>query len=87
MTGMSGLHCPRCQQPLIRSTTLVEGSVVLGCRWCRQFCVEGSDKWVPSGDGFRESLRVIAATVKAEHQIVKMIMESPIDDPRWEQWM
>lgn len=81
------INCPRCQQPLIRSTNLVEGSVVLGCRWCRQFCIEGSDQWVAAGDGFRESLRIIAETFKAVRETHKAIMESSIDDPRWEQWM
>lgn len=69
----------------MRSQTLVEGSTVLGCRNCRQFCVEGSDRWVVANEGFRLLLRLMAAELKDAQETTKAIMESDISDPRWEQ--
>lgn len=77
-------HCPRCHQPLITSETLVPGSIVLGCRNCRQFTVEGSGQWVSAGPDFRESLRLIAEFAKEKQRAVEAVMITPITDPRWE---
>jgi hypothetical protein len=88
------VNCPRCQQLLRRSDNgaglsegMPEGTVVLGCLNCRQFTIEGSGKWVGAGDGFRESLRILAAQVKQERDTQKAIMTSDINDPRWEAWV
>lgn len=90
------MHCLRCSQLLRRSTGgggmsagLPEGSVVLACMGCRQFSVEGSGRWVGSGEGMMEALRLLAGAAKQERDATKEMMESSISDPRWEElsWM
>lgn len=76
-------HCPTCHTKLIRSTTMVEGVVVLACRPCQKFTVEGVDVWCDPGVGLRDTLKRMAQ--QRDHGIAmhKEIMESPITDPRW----
>ena len=77
-------HCPTCHQPLHRSTLLIPGLVVLGCRHvCRRFAVEppeGMDwEWLEGGPGLVDRLRDShnrAAQTTA-------ILTSEADDPRW----
>jgi NMD protein affecting ribosome stability and mRNA decay len=76
-------YCPRCNQPTVRSETIIEGAVVLGCRTCRHFSVEGSNQWVQAEYGFRDSLRIIADRLKQAKEREKAIMTTPIEDPRW----
>lgn len=77
-------RCPRCHQPLDRSTSLIPGRVVLGCRkTCRVFAVEVegvATEWLEGGPGLVERLgRSVAAAETA-----RAIAESDDDDPRWE---
>ena len=85
------IACPRCYGKLRiakggggLSAGMPEGTVVLGCLHCRQFMVEGSGQWVGGGAELMESLRILAVKVKQERDTMKAIMESPIEDPRWE---
>ena len=88
-------NCPTCQRTLLRVTgggglskDMPEGTVVLACRNCSRFTVEGSGKWVergtPGGTDLMESLRLLAGVAKQERDTMKAVMESPIEDPRWE---
>ncbi len=88
-------NCPACHQPLRCSSgggglsaNLPEGSVVYACMSCRKFTVEGSGRWVgagtPGGADLLESLRVLATAAKQNRDAYKAMMESPIEDPRWE---
>jgi hypothetical protein len=89
--------CPRCHQPLKRSSNgggisagMPEGTVVLYCGNCRQATVDGSGRWVDVGPGFRESLSLLAGGVKQETDARQEAMTSDWSDPRWEQigeWM
>jgi hypothetical protein len=87
--------CPICLRVLRRSTGgaglsagMPEGTVVLACMECRRFTVEGSGRWVgsgtPGGTDLIESLRILASVAKQKRDTTKAIMESDIDDPRWE---
>ena len=77
-------HCPICHQKLIRSTTLVEGSVVLGCRGCGRFLVEGSEQWVNAGPELRDTLALLARNVKHDKSALEQAMNAPWTDPRWD---
>jgi hypothetical protein len=76
-------RCPRCHQPLDRSTSLIPGRVVIGCRrTCRVFAVEVEGvetEWVEGGPGLVERLGRSVASGEA----VRAIVESDGDDPRW----
>jgi hypothetical protein len=65
-----------------------DGTVILGCMACRKFIVLGSGQWVvagtPGGTDLVESLRLLAGVAKQERDTMQEIMESPIEDPRWE---
>ncbi len=84
-------HCSRCHILLKRATgggglsaDMPDGTVVLWCSHCRLAAIEGYDQWVPPGEGFVPSLRILATKVKQARDTQKAIMESPIEDPRWE---
>jgi hypothetical protein len=60
-------NCPRCFQPLRRSTgggglsaDLPDGAVVLACTNCRQFMVEGADQWLNGGASLHDALKMQA---------------------------
>jgi hypothetical protein len=48
--------CPDCKHKLVRSTTIIPGAVVLGCRQCNQFQVEGYGPWICGGLDLRGRL-------------------------------
>lgn len=77
-------NCPRCHGPLVRTTNMVPGAVVLGCKRCLQFTVEGCGRWVPGGAQLRESLVLLAGAVKADTDAFQVVMDTPLSDPRWE---
>lgn len=65
------------------SADLPEGSVVLFCAGCRQFGLDGVDRWIPAQGDWRELLRDLAGGAKAEKDAIEVAMESDIRDPRW----
>jgi len=58
-------HCPDCDQKLVRSATIVDGAVLISCRPCDRFRVDGSDQWVAGGPGSRNALRAQAGIADA----------------------
>jgi hypothetical protein len=81
-------HCPRCHQPLHRSTLLIPGLVVLGCRnVCRTFAVEPPDgidwEWLEGGPGLVDRLK--ESHERATRTVA--IRQSDDDDPRWQEVM
>ena len=77
-------HCPRCHQPLDRSTALIPGVTVLACRKaCRRFAVqppEGIDwEWLEGGPGLVG--RLIDSHERAKRTVA--IRQSEDDDIRW----
>ena len=77
-------HCPRCHQPLDRSTTVLPGLVVLSCRKvCRLVAVEPPDgidwEWLPGGPDWLDRLR--ESHERATRTVA--IRMSDDDDPRW----
>lgn len=77
-------HCPICKHRLIRTETFIERSVIFRCVPCNRFLVEGSDQWIDAGPGLRDTLTMLASNMKHDQAVVKEVMESSIDDPRWE---
>lgn len=77
-------HCPRCHQPLDRSTSLIPGVTVVACRKaCRRFAalVPGVEPvWREGGTVLVDQLREDAFRGEIERAIVG----SDGDDPRWE---
>ena len=84
-------NCPRCHSPLRRSegggglsSGWPVGTVILVCTGCRQACIEGDYRWAKDGgNGLMDALRLLATAVKQERDVIKEIVESPIEDPRW----
>jgi hypothetical protein len=69
-------HCPVCRTKLDRSDQFFPPAVVLRCRPCKRFCVEGvADSWVDGGPDAMAQLRELATPI--------MIRDSDGDDPRW----
>jgi hypothetical protein len=62
--------CPRCHQPLTRTTAYVPSLTVLACRAvCRKFAVERDGKavrWIDGGPELERRLVVMAESVKVE---------------------
>jgi hypothetical protein len=66
-----------------RSDRLIEGQIVLRCRSCRKFSVDGSSRWVDGGDGMIPALKIIAAERDEQQAADHAVMTTPIEDPRW----
>jgi hypothetical protein len=83
---MAMTTCPVCNQPLVRSTVLVPGRVVLACRQCRKMTVEVEGvrtEWIMGGPGVVDRLKAMAKDALE----TKAAIETPIDDPRWTEMM
>jgi hypothetical protein len=65
---------------------LIPGVEVFRCRPCGVFRIKGSDHVVSGGNDSMDRLRELAYEVLAERRHKEMI-ESDIDDPRWEKWV
>lgn len=79
------MKCPDCGNPQDMSTSLIPGVEVLRCRPCRKFRIKDDERVVPCGAGSMDRLRVLAHEILAERRHKEMI-ESDIEDPRWETW-
>jgi hypothetical protein len=84
------MECDRCRNPMQRSPTLVPGHVTLFCRPCGRLRLEGDGQWLDGGPGVVDRLRARAEAIQAEaerqadeERVVREIMESDWDDPRW----
>jgi hypothetical protein len=74
MTTPTG--CPWCRRALARSETLLPGSIVLVCRECRQFRVEGVDQWVAGGYGLHDRLKATLPVVKrVKHSFTELAID------------
>lgn len=56
------MHCPQCGRPAARSTRMIPGEVVYGCRAGERWTVERSDIWLSDGPGLLDQLRRLAET-------------------------
>lgn len=78
------MTCPTCQGPLVaRQDDRVPGTV-LRCRQCRKTSVEGSAAWADDGPGLLQTLKSLKAQVDEDAARHKLMMESPIEHPIWE---
>ncbi len=64
---------------------MVENAVVLACKPCSKFAVDGVDVWCDGGPGLRSTLAKIAQQHKEDEARHKRMMESDISDPIWTQ--
>ncbi len=78
------MTCPECGSPLLRNERLVIGHVVLKCKACDTYRLEGDESVMigPCGDPLT-ALRRRASVLDAIRREDEM-RTSPIDDPRWE---
>jgi hypothetical protein len=67
------------------SADMPAGTVVLACLSCRKVTILGSGSWISMiiGD-WREPLKTLAGNVEVDKNTFKEVMETPIEDPRWE---
>ena len=77
------MKCLSCSSPQDRSATLIPGVVVLRCKTCKTLQIEGDTISFPGGDGVMDELRKRAQEILGERRHKEMV-ESDIDDPRWE---
>jgi len=77
------MNCPTCHAPLDRSDRLVIGCVVLRCRQCRQFRVEGDNMVFEAGTELLKNLTRRAIDL-LQAKVDQEVLTSDIDDPRWE---
>ena len=64
---------------------LIPGVEVNRCRACGTFRIKDDTEVIRGGSDIMDRLRVRASEVLAERRHKEMI-ESEIDDPRWEKW-
>lgn len=78
------MTCPTCYAEPDRSETMIRGHVVLRCKACEVQWIEGDHVKFNS-----YSVRTVDLQRRAneldEDRIRQEIINSPIDDPRWEQ--
>ena len=78
------IACSICNMPLDRSDRLIEGAVVLRCRQCRTFRLDGDTMvFAPDGDLIGQLRR--RQIQLDEAKVDKEVIESDIADPRWTQ--
>jgi len=76
------MNCPICNAPLDRSDRLIEGAVILRCRQCRTFQLDGDTKTFAPGGDLVGQLRRRQIELD-EAKVDKEVIESDIADPRW----
>lgn len=76
--------CPFCGRPLTRSESLIDDEVVIGCRPCAVFKIEGPTfDWIRGGGDVIDRLREQAGKFEETRNRDRDAMHSPITDPRW----
>lgn len=79
-------HCPACGEKLGRSSTLIEGSVIVWCPACRRKAalIEGvAEAWIPDGP---DQTTLLGITIRDGHRW-KALVDADAEDPRWQAWM
>jgi hypothetical protein len=79
------MKCPECGILQDHSPMLIPGVVVFRCRPCGTFRIKDDDQVIYGGDGVMDRLRARGHEVLADRRYKEMI-ESDIEDPRWENW-
>ncbi len=64
---------------------MADDAVVLACKPCSRFLVEGTDTWLDGGPDLRKTLTQLARLHKEDEARYKRMMESDISDPIWTQ--
>ncbi len=86
--GVNWTNCPRCGGELSRTSKLIPGEMVIACRPCKRYQLQG-DIWfdVVEGKDLRATLMERLQKLKTEESPegrYRQMMDSDIDDPRWE---
>lgn len=71
-------YCPECGGLQDRKEGVIEGHVVLGCKACKLFWLEGDHQSCKNVNDLKRA----AEAIKRHNEM----MESDINDPRWTQF-
>ncbi len=86
--GVNWTNCPECGGELSRTAKLIPGETVVACRRCKRYQLEG-DVCIYAADvqDVRTALLERLETLKTEQSPegrYRQMIESELDDPRWE---
>ncbi len=86
--GVNWTNCPECGGELSRTAKLIPGETVVACRRCKRYQLQG-DKWIDAEhvQDVRTALLERLEALKTEQSPegrYRQMMESDIEDPRWE---
>jgi hypothetical protein len=77
--------CPTCHNPIIERHDDRLGCKLLACRTCRKYAAEGSDLWIDGGPGMLQQLIALRQRAVEDQRRHERMLNSPIEDPIWEQ--
>ncbi len=78
------MTCPTCHGPIVSRHDERLGCALLTCRACKRFSVPGSSQWITGGPGMLQQLIGIKEQIVEDEARMKLMMESPIEHPVWE---
>ncbi len=86
--GVNWTNCPECGGELSRTAKLIPGETVVACRRCKRYQLQG-DQWIDAEhvQDVRTALLERLEALKTEQSPegrYRQMMESDIEDPRWE---
>ncbi len=86
--GVNWTNCPQCNGELSRTSKLIPGEMVTACRVCKRYQLQG-DVWIDADhvQDVRTALLERLETLKTEQSPegrYRQMIESDIEDPRWE---
>ncbi len=86
--GVNWTNCPECGGELSRTSKLIPGEMVIACRPCKRFQLQG-DVWIDVDNvhDIRQALAERVEALKTEQSPegrYRQMIESDIEDPRWE---